>query len=113
MRVRMPIGSDGYDFYPERRHLAHEFDTIWAGQAPHHLALFTDAVRDRLHRIIFFQRPLKEPKVGGCTFFNAEPRLPKAYPLFQERRTEESRVGKECVSTCRSRWSTMLSKKKT
>src|SRR3546814_1377431 len=24
---------------------------------------------------------------------------------FQERRSEERRVGKECVSTCRSRWS--------
>src|SRR3546814_15033204 len=27
-------------------------------------------------------------------------------------RSEESRVGKECVSTCRSRWSTNHSKKK-
>src|SRR3546814_2511346 len=27
-------------------------------------------------------------------------------------RSEERRVGKECVSTCRSRWSTYLSKKK-
>src|SRR3546814_21145347 len=25
---------------------------------------------------------------------------------FEPRRTEERRVGKECVSTCRSRWST-------
>src|SRR3546814_12112006 len=28
-------------------------------------------------------------------------------------RSEERRVGKECVSTCRSRWSTYHSKKKT
>src|SRR3546814_17749183 len=28
-------------------------------------------------------------------------------------RSEESRVGKECVSTCRSRWSTYYYKKKT
>src|SRR3546814_11229364 len=28
-------------------------------------------------------------------------------------RSEERRVGKECVSTCRSRWSPYLSKKKT
>src|SRR3546814_15179467 len=27
-------------------------------------------------------------------------------------RSEERRVGKECVSTCRSRWSTYISKKK-
>ncbi|WP_336981587.1 type II CRISPR RNA-guided endonuclease Cas9 [Altererythrobacter fulvus] len=88
-RVRMPIGVDGYDFYPERRHLEHEFDTIWEQQAPHHPSLFTEAARNRLRRIIFFQRPLKEPKVGGCTFFTAEPRLPKAHPLFQERRLYE------------------------
>src|SRR3546814_14793796 len=30
----------------------------------------------------------------------------------QGRRSEERRVGKECVSTCRSRWSTYHSKKK-
>src|SRR3546814_21049289 len=30
-----------------------------------------------------------------------------------DRRSEERRVGKECVSTCRSRWSAYPSKKKT
>jgi CRISPR-associated endonuclease Csn1 len=88
-RVRMRTEGDGYDFYPERRHLEAEFDAIWAAQAAHHPALLTNAVRDRLRRIIFFQRPLKAPKVGGCTFFNEEPRLPKAHPLFQERRLYE------------------------
>ena len=88
-RVRMRTEGDGYDFYPERRHLEAEFDAIWAAQAAHHPALLTGAVRDRLRRIIFFQRPLKAPKVGGCTFFNEEPRLPKAHPLFQERRLYE------------------------
>ena len=88
-RVRMRAEGDGYDFYPERRHMEAEFDAIWAAQAAHNPALLTDAVRDRLRRIIFFQRPLKAPKVGGCTFFNEEPRLPKAHPLFQERRLYE------------------------
>src|SRR3546814_18819479 len=32
---------------------------------------------------------------------------------FQPNRSEERRVGKECVSTCRSRWSPYHSKKKT
>lgn len=88
-RVRMRTDGDNYDFYPERRHLEAEFDAIWAAQAAHHPALLTDAVRDRLRRIIFFQRPLKAPKVGNCTFFNEEERLPKAHPLFQERRLYE------------------------
>lgn len=88
-RVRMRAEGDGYDFYPERRHLEAECDAIWAAQAAHHPALLTDSVRDRVRRIIFFQRPLRAPKVGGCTFFNEEPRLPKAHPLFQERRLYE------------------------
>ena len=88
-RVRMRTEGDGYDFYPERRHLEAEFDAIWDAQAAYNPALLTDVVRDRLRRIIFFQRPLKAPKVGGCTFFNEEPRLPKAHPLFQERRLYE------------------------
>src|SRR3546814_10993307 len=34
-------------------------------------------------------------------------------PLMErDRRSEERRVGKECVSTCRSRWSPYLYKKK-
>src|SRR3546814_12151102 len=32
---------------------------------------------------------------------------------IQRRRSEERRVGKECVSTCRSRWSPYHKKKKT
>src|SRR3546814_15873444 len=31
-------------------------------------------------------------------------------PIFASLRSEERRVGKECVSTCRSRWSTYSSK---
>src|SRR3546814_19712922 len=33
--------------------------------------------------------------------------------VIPARRSEERRVGKECVSTCRSRWSPYPSKKKT
>ena len=85
-RVRMRPEGDGYHFYPERAHLEDEFDRIWATQAEFDPALLTDAVRDRLRRIVFFQRELKKPKVGGCTFFNYEERLPKSSPLFQELR---------------------------
>jgi CRISPR-associated endonuclease Csn1 len=88
-RIRLRADGEGYDFYPERRHLEGEFDAIWVAQAPHHPTLMTDAARERLHRIIFFQRPLKAPKVGGCTYFPEEKRLAKAHPLFQERRLYE------------------------
>src|SRR3546814_16857044 len=43
--------------------------------------------------------------LGHCSF------LPPL-PLTRRRRSEERRVGKECVSTCRSRWSPYHSKKK-
>src|SRR3546814_14979854 len=33
-------------------------------------------------------------------------------PRFKDKRSEERRVGKECVSTCRSRWSQYHKKKK-
>src|SRR3546814_7500890 len=41
------------------------------------------------------------------------PRLGHGAPVAPDRRSEERRVGKECVSTCSSRWSPEPSKKKT
>ena len=94
-RVRMDGENQAYDFYPQRSHLEQEFEAIWAAQARHHPALLTDSARAALHRILFFQRPLKEQEVGFCTFAGMkdipadERRLPKAHPLFQERRLYE------------------------
>lgn len=88
-RVRLNGESQDYDFYPQRRHIEWEFRRIWEEQAKHHPALLTEQARGALHRILFFQRPLKEPEVGVCTFVNSERRLPKAHPLFQERRLYE------------------------
>lgn len=85
-RVRMRPEGDGYDFYPERRHLEAEFDALWAVQSELNPTLLIEEIRARLHRIIFFQRDLKPAKVGGCTFYNEELRLPKSSPLFQELR---------------------------
>lgn len=75
--------EDGYDFYPDRRHLEAEFDAIWAAQAEHHPDL-TDDLRDGLFETIFHQRPLKAPKVGRCQFYE-EPRIAKGHPLHQRR----------------------------
>lgn len=94
-RVRMGGESQIYDFYPQRRHVEAEFAALWAAQAPHHPALLTEAARADLHRILFFQRDLKDQEVGFCTFagWNGVPederRLAKAHPLFQERRLYE------------------------
>lgn len=73
----------GYDFYPDRRHLEEEFHKLWAAQSEHHAEL-TDTLHDLVFEKIFYQRPLKEPKVGLC-LFTADTRLPKAHPLTQRR----------------------------
>lgn len=88
-RVRMGGEHQEYDFYPQRRHVEYEFDCIWQEQAKHHPDLLTETARAALHRILFFQRPLKAQEVGLCTFVHSERRLAKAHPLFQERRLYE------------------------
>jgi len=87
-----PDGKEetGYDFYPDRKHLEEEFHKLWTAQARYHSEL-TDELRDLVFEKIFFQRPLKEPKVGLCLFSGhhgvppREERLPKAHPLSQRR----------------------------
>lgn len=92
-RLRPETGEgakgDGYDFYPGRALIQEEFEAIWDAQAPHHPDTLTETVYTHLHEIIFHQRPLKAPKIGKCTFYPDEARLPKAHPLFQRRRLLE------------------------
>lgn len=79
----------GYDFYPGRALVEEEFNAICEAQREHHPHLLTPEVCARLHEIVFHQRPLKAPRVGKCTLTGAEDRLPKAHPLFQQRRLLE------------------------
>jgi CRISPR-associated endonuclease Csn1 len=88
-RVRMKGEDQEYDFYPQRRHVEHEFDRIWQAQSKHHPELLNEAARAELHGILFFQRPLKAPEVGACTFLHDERRLAKAHPLSQQCRLHE------------------------
>jgi CRISPR-associated endonuclease Csn1 len=101
-RLRDEEGEDakgnGYDFYPNRQLLKDEFEKIWVVQVAHHSELLTDATKERLHFVLFGQRPLKPVKVGRCTFSD-EPRLPKAHPLFQQRRLYEEVNALEVVRT--------------
>lgn len=81
--------GDGYDFYPNRQMLEDEFEAIWEAQQPHHPEVLSEEVKDRLFEVIFHQRPLKKPQIGKCTLLGNEERLPKAHPLFQQRRLLE------------------------
>ncbi len=88
VRIRL-IGAGAkalYDFYPTRDILKHEFDALWDAQLAFHPFLLTVELRGKLHDTMFFQRPLKDPIVGKCTFFPEEPRLAKSHPLSQARR---------------------------
>lgn len=94
-RIRMRDGDEGYAYYPDRSHYEDEFKQLWKEQSRHHPDILTEEAHDDIHRIIFYQRPLKEQQIGKCTFagINGVPedalRLAKAHPLFQQRRLYE------------------------
>ncbi len=70
VRARNRINTPGkveYDFYPTRALLEAEFDAIWAAQAQQHPEMTEDA-RVAIRHEIFFQRELRRPQVGKCTF---------------------------------------------
>ncbi len=75
--------GDGYDFYPSRDLLEAEFDAICAAQRTHHPDQLDEETIAKLRDITFFQRPLKTPQPGKCSYNNDELRLAKAHPLFQ------------------------------
>jgi CRISPR-associated endonuclease Csn1 len=78
-----------FDFYPSRAMVEAEFDMLWAIQAKNHPALLNDVARDAIRHMIFYQRPLKKPMVGKCTFNPHEQRAPKALPSVEAREIYE------------------------
>lgn len=91
--------GDGYDFYPDRQMLEDEFELIWEWQEAHHPDVLTSENKKRLYEVIFHQRPLKKPKIGKCSLLGDEDRLPKAHPLFQQRRLLEELNALKIVRT--------------
>src|SRR3546814_15925571 len=81
-RVRLLIGGDGVD----------------AGEVDRRIAALPFARRLGW---------LKPPEMRAILTRSDVGLLPMnfASPAFNNKRSEERRVGKECVSTCRSRWS--------
>src|SRR3546814_15904313 len=65
----------------------------------------------RLHR--FSEYVLKERRCAASSTWRSKPRFPRRHCVpRRSARSAERRVGKECVSTCRSRWSPYHQKKK-
>ena len=70
-----------------------EFAAIWETQQKYHPELLTNELRERVHRIIFFQRDILPPSPGLIGRCELEPRLPRCpradrraqrFRLFQE-----------------------------
>ena len=97
--------------HTQRDMYEHEFDRIWAAQAPHHPTLLTDERHKELKDVIFFQRNLRPPSpalVGRCELEPRLPRCPRAdrraqkFRLYQEvnnLRLIDSSVGVERALT--------------
>ena len=78
--------TDLYEFYPTRDLLEKEFDKIWSAQKEYHPDLLTEASRERIHKVIFTQRPLKPAVLGKCSYMPDKDRTYKAMPSFQRYR---------------------------
>jgi len=65
-----------YSFYPSRKMYEDEFAAIREHQEKHYKKINWD----RLHWLIFFQRPLKRPERGHCQFYPDEERGYRAFP---------------------------------
>ena len=89
--VRVRLAGSGklaaYPFYPLREMVEAEFDAVWEAQAKH-LSLSDDARAD-IRKIIFFQRPLKEPRIGRCWLEPTEQRGYRAMPTAQAYRVAQ------------------------
>ena len=75
-----------YDYYPTRDLIHREFDALWMAQKVWHPSVLTDEAYTTLEDALFYQRPLKPPPVGRCTFDLDQDRAPKALPSLQRLR---------------------------
>ncbi len=83
--ARRPVGhttKDNYVVYAQRKMMEDEFNKLWEHQAKHH-KLLNKSLKEKIHKAIFDQRPLKKPIVGICELTD-EKRIPKALPSFQQ-----------------------------
>src|SRR3546814_19374012 len=89
----------------DHQHIA--FATYAGATLPHSIELMPFREKARLGRIQVFglalanNTPAKPDQVATCIPY----RKHDAFTKTVVARSEERRVGKECVSTCRSRWS--------
>lgn len=81
--TRLKAEESSEDRWTSRQMVENEFFTIINQQQQYYTDVLTDEVIDRLHEIIFSQRPLKAQKAGLCTLMDGEKRARLAYPQTQ------------------------------
>jgi CRISPR-associated endonuclease Csn1 len=74
-KARMEKTKVIYNFYPSREMYEAEFSAIRSKQEKY----YKEINWERLHWLIFFQRPLKRPERGRCQFYTEEERGYKAF----------------------------------
>jgi CRISPR-associated endonuclease Csn1 len=80
---RRGVGAKAeWDLYPSRAMYEAEFDALWAAQARHN-PMLTDAARDEIRGILFFQRELRPVDPGKCALDPTDQRAPWALPSAQ------------------------------
>ena len=74
--------------WTSRQFYLDEFKKIWESQKPHHPSLLTDGFKEKIHGIIFYQRPLKSQKhlIGDCELEKGAKCAPKGCLEFQNHR---------------------------
>lgn len=86
LSVRARLNNSGvgpqYEFYPERELIEEEFDLLWTTQVQHHPQL-TNAAREELHHIIFFQHSRKPVQPGRCPLESTKQRAARALPVAE------------------------------
>lgn len=96
-RPHVVKGKNEYDHYADRAMILAEFDLLWRRQAELGAPL-SDAARDEIADIVFFQRPLKPVDPGKCAYDPEDARAPEALPLFQRFRMLKQLADLEIVA---------------
>lgn len=81
-RPHVVKSKNEYDLYADRAMYEREFDSLWTKQIERGAPL-TDAARDDIRDIVFYQRPLKPVDPGKCALDPDDKRAPLALPLVQ------------------------------
>lgn len=86
--TRARMGEDGklYEIYPQRDLYEDEFEKLWTARSGEFPEILTPSHRERIHEVIFTQRPLKAQERGRCVYCPNENRTYRALPSFQRYR---------------------------